>query len=273
MVEDERCGDEGPCSRIGYAYVPSIGSTGYDLIADRYDEIYEDRLGLAENAVVSRSLMREPPGAVLDLGCGNGAAARMMASRNYAPGRYVGTDLSVKMLANWHAKWPNGEITGQSMKWKHSGHATMRKNAYSIDLVHQSMDHPLPDSVFREFDLVTGLWSLSYLEPQTFYNTLRQVATYSAGSGSRLVMTLYTKQFAKTKYMFLNADSIKMFADESVAKTIEYETQWKILNCVGITGPVSRMMKGLAYPLTSAIDRMAVPAHKHTYILIEAALP
>ena len=246
---------------------------GYDLLADRYDEIYEDRLGLAENSVVCRSLLRGPSNAVLDLGCGNGAAARLLASGGLIPLRYVGTDLSTKMLSNWHSPWINGQFTGQSMKWKHVGHGFAKVDGHTIDLVHQSMDHPLHDSVMREFDLVAALWSVSYMERSTVFQTLRQAASYCKGSGSRLVATIYTSTFEKTKYAVQQHEKILTVADDQFVKSLEYETPWRITECRGLTGPVGRFLNGRAYSVASMVDRVIASRNRHTYILIEAVIP
>ena len=86
----------------------------YDGRADTYDAGYADRLSLAQNADLRRMLLRHvyPGTRVLDLGCGTGLVADLLAD---IPLSYVGVDLSARMLdlafdKHPHHKWVQGDL-------------------------------------------------------------------------------------------------------------------------------------------------------------------
>jgi len=83
-------------------------ATYYDAL-DAYDSLYADPVSHAEDAavraLVARTLQLRPGSRVLDLGCGTGFGSRIL------PGvRYVGVDISRRMLANADARSANASL-------------------------------------------------------------------------------------------------------------------------------------------------------------------
>lgn len=74
----------------------------YDLIADRYDNLFNDELSLAENAEVGEMLL-PLIGSVLDIGCGTGLLTEIVS---ITPENYYGIDPSEKMLFKFKSKHP-----------------------------------------------------------------------------------------------------------------------------------------------------------------------
>lgn len=281
MVEAAERGDQSsPTSRVGFACGGLRVGTGYDKIADIYDIFYEDRLGRAENGVVSAALARGSCKYVYDIGCGNGATARMIGSLGKEMRRYVGTDLSKAMLDKWHMSYKSGRYMkrlradagfwgdmGLRMQVEDYEHGRLR-----VELMHSSFSDPLPEGIAKNFDLVSALWALNYADEATAWFTLTQAARY-CGRDGRLVATFCTKSFKESGYVIQHDDEMKFLADETLASRIEAYTPWRVERVRGITGPVSRACRGFGYGLTSFVDgRMSKP-HEHTYILLEAKLP
>lgn len=71
----------------------------YDLIADKYDTLFTDKVSKKEDALVSR-LLGKVNGSVLDIGCGTG----LLLEITQIEGNYLGIDPSEKMLGKFHEK-------------------------------------------------------------------------------------------------------------------------------------------------------------------------
>lgn len=257
-------GHEPAIPRLSSARADSYAPCGYDSVAAHYDAFYGRRLDLAEDAVVHRAIMREPPVAMLDLGCGNGAAARLVSGAILR--RYVGTDISTGMLSRWRT--PHLSVDLSQADWKTGVHFFDGLCRYDILL--QSMTSALPSHIFREFDLVTILWSLCYLDAEAAFNALLHAASQTI-PGGRLVMTLYTRRFIEDRERVLQSDHPPSFVvdDWSFLRKMEAATPWKITKVRGLTGPLSIAADGRFYPLTSMIDRFN-SAFDHRYVLVEA---
>ena len=75
----------------------------YDVIADRYDDLFTDAASLSENAEVGE-MLRPLSGSVLDVGCGTGLLTEIIS---ITPDLYMGVDPSEKMLDKFKAKHPS----------------------------------------------------------------------------------------------------------------------------------------------------------------------
>ena len=74
----------------------------YDVIADRYDELFTDASSLSENAEVGE-MLRPLSGSVLDVGCGTGLLTEIIGIE---PDNYLGVDPSEGMLKKFKEKHP-----------------------------------------------------------------------------------------------------------------------------------------------------------------------
>lgn len=74
----------------------------YDVIADRYDNLFTDASSLSENAEVGE-MLRPLSGSVLDVGCGTGLLTEII---NINPDNYMGVDPSEGMLKKFKEKHP-----------------------------------------------------------------------------------------------------------------------------------------------------------------------
>lgn len=84
----------------------------YDAVAPDYEDLYRDRLSLAENSFVARLVAGELDAVtrcrVLDLGCGAGLGASMVDEYARCSGRsceYVGIDISPRMIEIARSAW------------------------------------------------------------------------------------------------------------------------------------------------------------------------
>lgn len=75
----------------------------YDVIADRYDNLFTDSISLSENAEVGEMLL-PLNGSILDVGCGTGLLTEIISIN---PEKYIGVDPSEKMLAKFKEKHPS----------------------------------------------------------------------------------------------------------------------------------------------------------------------
>jgi len=77
----------------------------YDDLAEAYDDFHTDGKSLAENRRIGRYLSKliEPRDTVVDLGCGTGLLLDLV---DLPPERYVGVDISAKMLTAARDKHP-----------------------------------------------------------------------------------------------------------------------------------------------------------------------
>ena len=91
--------------------MPSVREA-YDRIADTYDAVYTHRLDRNENQIISRMLSPYSTGRVLDLGCGTGIA---LSLDGISQDRYVGLDISERMLSRAHSKYPGASFQAGDM--------------------------------------------------------------------------------------------------------------------------------------------------------------
>ena len=80
----------------------TVRKSQYDVIADRYDNLFTDPDSLSENAEVGEMLL-PLDGSVLDVGCGTGLLAEIA---DIDPNQYLGVDPSEKMLEKFKEKHP-----------------------------------------------------------------------------------------------------------------------------------------------------------------------
>jgi ubiquinone/menaquinone biosynthesis C-methylase UbiE len=102
-----------------------IVASGYDAIADRYNE-WAESFETPEHAWLRKLLARiKPGGEVLDLGCGGGRAAARAVARAHG---YIGVDLSHVQLERARRRVPEGRFVLADA-------ATVRFEAASFDAV------------------------------------------------------------------------------------------------------------------------------------------
>jgi ubiquinone/menaquinone biosynthesis C-methylase UbiE len=133
----------------GFDPTPPEGDTSYDAVAELYDRAFTD-IGVRADEL--RWLESRLPGGavrVLDVGCGNGALLRKLATRIRSG---VGVDSSRKMVELARA------------------HSVLQPNLSFVDI--QSPKLPFPDA---SFDLVISLLSFRYLDWDPMMNELRRV--------------------------------------------------------------------------------------------------
>lgn len=80
----------------------TVRKSQYDVIADRYDDLFTDAASLSENAEVGE-MLRPLSGSVLDVGCGTGLLTEIVSIE---PDRYMGVDPSDGMLKKFKEKHP-----------------------------------------------------------------------------------------------------------------------------------------------------------------------
>ena len=80
----------------------------WDSIADKYDGMYQAAKELREDRLTRKALRRiiAPGASVLDLGCGTGWVLENVPLGDGWEGRYVGIDISAKMLECAQKKFP-----------------------------------------------------------------------------------------------------------------------------------------------------------------------
>lgn len=266
----------------------AIMESGYGLKADEYDLFYDTRLGLAEDGEVGKSLRRGGlSAAVLDLGCGNGKGARLLsvglrgagdradcfARRGRCLGfkRYVGTDISAAMLTRWRCGVVSALMPADDRGERKIGFIDCGQTVW-IDLLRQSMSHAIPAHVFDAFNLTMALWSIGYVSPEAAMLTLTQAARASV-PGARLVVVWYTPRFERSKCVLQTLDPILTVADATIVNQVECHTPWRVERMIPMTGPLSRLMGGRLYWLTSRIDRAFFGQDAHNYVLMEARIP
>ena len=87
----------------------------WDAIADVYDVSYRWPVDIAEDALIAKWLRRitDHDGRILDLGCGTGALLDLCPVK---PGRYVGVDLSPRMVELAQEKHPRHKFVVSPME-------------------------------------------------------------------------------------------------------------------------------------------------------------
>jgi 2-polyprenyl-3-methyl-5-hydroxy-6-metoxy-1,4-benzoquinol methylase len=75
----------------------------YDLVAERYDELFQDEDSLAENREIFSMLPRRPLDRILDIGCGTGLFFDCIGTAAFG---YLGLDPSAQMLGRFVTQYP-----------------------------------------------------------------------------------------------------------------------------------------------------------------------
>ena len=85
----------------------------YDVIAGKYDSLFNDRKSIEENRKVS-NMLRRVRGSVIDAGCGTGLLLEM---KKMNPSRYIGIDPSSKMIDILRKKHPGYQVVNIPFEW------------------------------------------------------------------------------------------------------------------------------------------------------------
>lgn len=148
-------------------------ASDYDLIADQYDELFQDEASAEENREIFTMIPRQPRDRILDVGCGTGLFFDCVGTAAFG---YVGIDPSRRMLDILKTRVPDMHAYAGI-----SGVCNARLEEFHDE---------------DGFDLIVALFgAASYIKPDHFERVLHMVRP-----GGRVFAMFYQDRYVPVTY-------------------------------------------------------------------------
>lgn len=147
-------------------------SKQYDLISEKYDDLFIDESSIIENKEVYKKIKEYTKGTILDIGCGTGLFLDMLGKKTKV--KYTGIDPSPKMLSKLIIKYP----------------------MYLNNLINASYE----EIKLGKYDIVISLFgSVSYIKKKKLKSILENVA-----DGGKYFLMFYKEGYTPKTYRKTN---------------------------------------------------------------------